>query len=73
MSALFNFLHLSALQAGDREHRNAAEIHEICFYLLMLAIVLHVFAVVVTEVRERSGLISAMFSGIKYLPKKPED
>jgi cytochrome b len=61
------------LQAGDREHRNAAEIHEICFYLLMLAIVLHVFAVVVTEVRERSGLISAMFSGIKYLHKKPED
>jgi cytochrome b len=39
----------------------------------MLAIVLHVFAVVVTEVRERSGLISAMFSGIKYLHKKPED
>ena len=73
MSALFNFLNLSALQAGDREHRNAAEIHEICFYLLMLAIVLHVFAVVVTEVRERSGLISAMFSGIKYLDKKPED
>ena len=73
MSALFNFLNLSALQAGDREHRNAAEIHEICFYLLMLAIVLHVFAVVVTEVRERSGLISAMFSGIKYLHKKPED
>jgi cytochrome b len=73
MSALFNFLNLSALPAGDREHRNAAEIHEICFYLLMLAIVLHVFAVVVTEVRERSGLISAMFSGIKYLHKKPED
>ena len=73
MSALFNFLNLSALQAGDWEHRNAAEIHEICFYLLMLAIVLHVFAVVVTEVRERSGLISAMFSGIKYLDKKPED
>ena len=49
------------------------EIHEIAFYLLLIAIILHIVAVVVTEVRERSGLVSAMFSGIKYLDKKPED
>jgi cytochrome b len=49
------------------------EIHEIVFYLLILSILLHITAVVVTEIRERSGLISAMFSGIKYLDKKPED
>jgi cytochrome b len=60
--------------AAMREFRAPfIEIHEICFYLLILAILLHVVAVVVTEVRERSGLISAMFSGIKYLDKKPED
>ncbi|MDP2126962.1 MAG: cytochrome b/b6 domain-containing protein [Pseudohongiella sp.] len=60
--------------ASMREFRAPfVEIHEIIFYLLMLAIVLHVAAVVITEVRERSGLVSAMFSGIKYLDKKPVD
>lgn len=60
--------------AAMREFRAPfIEIHEIVFYLLLLAIVLHVAAVVVTEIRERSGLVSAMFSGIKYLDKKPED
>lgn len=60
--------------AAMREFRAPfIEIHEIVFYLLLLAIVLHVAAVVITEVRERSGLVSAMFSGIKYLDKKPED
>jgi Ni/Fe-hydrogenase 1 B-type cytochrome subunit len=60
--------------ASMREFRAPfVEIHEIIFYLLMLAIVLHVAAVVITEIRERSGLVSAMFSGIKYLDKKPED
>lgn len=60
--------------AAMREFRAPfVEIHEIIFYLLLLAIVLHVAAVVITEIRERSGLVSAMFSGIKYLDKKPED
>lgn len=60
--------------AAMREFRAPfIEIHEICFYLLLIAILLHIVAVVVTEVRERSGLVSAMFSGIKYLNKKPED
>lgn len=60
--------------AAMREFRAPfIEIHEIVFYLLLLSIVLHVAAVVITEVRERNGLVSAMFSGIKYLDKKPED
>lgn len=60
--------------AAMREFRAPfIEIHEIVFYLLLLAIVLHITAVVVTEIRERSGLVSAMISGIKYLDKKPED
>lgn len=60
--------------AAMREFRAPfIEIHEISFYLLLIAILLHIVAVVVTEVRERSGLVSAMFSGIKYLNKNPED
>lgn len=60
--------------AAMREFRAPfIEIHEIIFYLLILAIILHVAAVVVTEIRERSGLVSAMFSGVKYLDKTPED
>lgn len=60
--------------AAMREFRSPfIDIHEICFYLLLIAILLHIVAVVVTELREQSGLVSAMFSGIKYLNKKPED
>ncbi len=49
------------------------EIHELSFFALMIAIVLHIAAVVVTEIRERNGLISAMFTGYKVFDKKPED
>jgi cytochrome b len=48
-------------------------IHLYNFYLLLIAIVLHVGAIVVTEVRERSGLISATFTGRKVFPNKPVD
>lgn len=47
--------------------------HLYVFYLLMAAILLHIAAVVVTEVREKSGLISAMFSGEKILSATPVD
>ncbi len=49
------------------------EIHEIVFWLLLIAIPLHIGAVVVSEVKERHGLVSAMFTGRKVLPKKPVD
>jgi len=43
------------------------------FYVLLVAILIHIFAVVVTDIRERSGIISAMFSGRKVLPRFPVD
>lgn len=49
------------------------EVHEIAFFILVIAIVLHIAAVVIGEIRERAGLVSAMFSGQKVLSKKPVD
>jgi len=43
------------------------------FYLLMFLIFLHITGVVITEVRERNGIISAMFTGEKILPGTPID
>jgi Ni/Fe-hydrogenase 1 B-type cytochrome subunit len=48
-------------------------VHLYTFYILLIVIVLHVGAIVVTEIRERSGLISAMFTGRKVFPKTPVD
>lgn len=60
--------------AQMREFRSPfIEIHKIAFYLLMISIVLHVAAVVHAEVRDREGLVSAMFSGRKVLRKPPSD
>jgi cytochrome b len=50
-----------------------AEIHEFTFYMIAAVVVLHVAAVIVTELREGGSLISAMFTGRKILPGRPED
>ena len=50
-----------------------AEIHEFGFYLLIAVVALHVVAVVVTELREGGALVSAMFTGLKIIPERPED
>ncbi|MDM8557918.1 cytochrome b/b6 domain-containing protein [Candidatus Parabeggiatoa sp. HSG14] len=47
--------------------------HVYTFYILLIFIGLHITAIVVTEIRERSSLISAMFTGRKVFPKKPVD
>jgi len=47
--------------------------HVYSFYLLLISIFLHIVAVVITEVREKNGLISAMFTGNKIVSKKPVD
>ncbi len=47
--------------------------HKYAFYTLVVAIVLHITGVVVTEVREKNGIISAMFSGRKVFKDKPVD
>lgn len=48
-------------------------IHYYGFYALISVIIIHILAVVVTEVREGSNLVSAMFSGKKTLRKPPVD
>jgi Ni/Fe-hydrogenase 1 B-type cytochrome subunit len=47
--------------------------HKYAFYTLLAAIFLHIAGVVVTELRERNGIISAMFTGNKVFSKKPVD
>lgn len=47
--------------------------HLYCFYLLLATIVVHIAAVVVTELREGGGLISAMVTGRKIMRGQPHD
>ena len=49
------------------------EIHEIVFWVLSLAIILHILGVVYSELRERNGLVSAMFTGKKVFKDTPVD
>lgn len=48
-------------------------LHELVFYLLSAAIVVHIVAVVVAELREGTGMVSAMIHGRKVLSGKPVD
>ena len=48
-------------------------IHIYTSYLLMFLIVVHIIAVVHIEVRQGGGIISAMFTGKKYLGSKASD
>lgn len=48
-------------------------LHYYSFYALLGLIVLHIAAVVITEIREGGNLISAMFTGKKVLSKIPAD
>jgi cytochrome b len=47
--------------------------HVYTFYALLVAIALHITAVVLTEIREKNGLVSAMLTGNKVVAKKPVD
>ena len=47
--------------------------HYYVFYILLAAIFLHLMGVVVTELKERNGLVSAMFTGKKVFVEKPFD
>lgn len=47
--------------------------HEYGFYTLLVFAALHILAVVVTEVREGGGLVSAMITGRKVLSGPPPD
>jgi cytochrome b len=48
-------------------------VHLYNFYLLLVVIVLHVAAVVITDIKEGSGIISAMFTGRKVVSGTPVD
>jgi cytochrome b len=47
--------------------------HEYIFFVLAALIVLHLLGVIVTELRERNGLVSAMFTGRKVFRDRPLD
>ena len=47
--------------------------HVYVFYILVVAILLHIAGVVVTELKEKSGLVSALFTGQKVFKNKPVD
>jgi Ni,Fe-hydrogenase I cytochrome b subunit len=47
--------------------------HEFAFYALTVVIVLHVIAVVITEIHEGGSITSAMFTGRKILTREPPD
>lgn len=51
----------------------AGEVHVYAVYLLLLLILLHIFAVIYTEVKRQPGIISAMFSGKKIIQGQPKD
>lgn len=60
--------------AAMRDFRKAfIETHVIVFYFLLVAILLHIIAVIVTELKEGGGLISAMITGKKYYRDHPVD
>ncbi|MCB1676205.1 MAG: cytochrome b/b6 domain-containing protein [Halioglobus sp.] len=48
-------------------------LHEQVFFVLIGAVILHVAGVVVAELRERNGLVSAMFTGDKHVTDTPVD
>ncbi|PHS69970.1 MAG: cytochrome B [Methylophaga sp.] len=47
--------------------------HYYVFYALLAAIILHLLGVIMSELRERNGLVSAMFTGKKVFTNKPFD
>jgi Ni/Fe-hydrogenase 1 B-type cytochrome subunit len=50
-----------------------ATLHLYGFYVLVFTAILHIAAVIVTELREGGSLISAMFTGRKILDARPRD
>ena len=47
--------------------------HYYIFYVLVFIIMVHILFVVLAEIKEKNGLVSAMFTGKKILSKKPMD
>jgi len=66
---------VDAIAYADMRHfrESFVAIHEITFYMLVLTVPLHVIGVVLAELREGGGLISAMVTGRKRISGRPED
>ncbi|MEQ8734030.1 MAG: cytochrome b/b6 domain-containing protein [Rhodospirillaceae bacterium] len=47
--------------------------HEFTYFVLLGLIALHIFAVVLTDIKRGGGIISAMFTGKKVFATPPED
>lgn len=64
----------SAAYAEMREFRKPIiTAHLYSFYLLLITITLHIIAVVIVEVREKNGIVTAMLTGKKITSKEPVD
>ena len=63
----------TSFQAMRAFRRPYAAVHEFSFYCLLVVIVLHLIAVVVTELHEGGSITSAMFTGRKILTHRPPD
>ncbi|MGA8278659.1 MAG: cytochrome b/b6 domain-containing protein [Rhodanobacteraceae bacterium] len=50
-----------------------ALVHLYSFYLLVVVVVVHVAAVIITELKEGGSIISAMFTGRKITSRRPVD
>jgi Ni/Fe-hydrogenase 1 B-type cytochrome subunit len=63
----------TAHEAMRTFRKHFVTVHYYGFYVLISFAVIHILAVVVTEMREGGNLISAMFSGKKVLSGPPAD
>lgn len=62
-----------AYQAMREMRAPVVETHEIMYFVLLALIVLHIVAVVLTELKHGGNIVSAMFSGRKAFPNPPTD
>lgn len=63
----------SAYESMRAFRKPFASVHLYSFYTLLVVVVLHVAAVIVTELREGGSIISAMFTGRKIMSGRPAD
>ena len=47
--------------------------HVKLYYVLLVLIVIHIAAAIITDIKEGNGIISAMFTGRKFFKEKPVD
>ena len=68
-----DFVDLAAYEEMRTFRKPVKKVHEIGFYILLIAILMHLAGIIITEIRLKQGLISGMFTGQKSLPESVED